>query len=42
MSISLDMINGISVGIEYLPAGEDHDQTIIVDLFVIRLLFQWS
>ena len=42
MSITLDLINGICFGVEYLPAAEDYEQTIIVDLFVIRLLIQWS
>jgi len=41
MSVTLDLINGISVGLEYLSANEEHENTIIVDLLVIRLLIQW-
>jgi hypothetical protein len=41
ISLGLDLINGINVGIEYLPACEDYDHTVIVDLLVVRLLFQW-
>lgn len=44
MFISTDWINGISIGIEYVPENdeEDYDQTLILDLLVIRLLFQWQ
>jgi hypothetical protein len=41
MEISLDLINGIAVGAEFVPAFDDEPNTIIVDVFIIRLLFQW-
>lgn len=44
MFISTDWINGISLGMEFVPENEeeDYDNTFIVDLLVIRLLFQWQ
>lgn len=42
MDIGFDLINGISVGIEFVPAAEEYDNTIILDVFIIRLLFQWA
>ena len=43
MSIGLDWINGVAVGLEYVPAIQEEgiDNTVILDLFIIRLLFQW-
>lgn len=47
MYFALDTINGVAVGIEYVPAmegdneGEVIDNTIIIDFFIIRLLIQW-
>jgi len=41
MNVSFDMINGINVGIEYVQGDEDFENTIILDVFIVRLLFQW-
>lgn len=43
MVISADYIQGIAVGIEFIEAipEEDIENTVILDLFIIRLLFQW-
>jgi|APCry1669192010_1035390.scaffolds.fasta_scaffold00018_59 hypothetical protein len=41
MYCSLDYILGIAVGIEFIAACDEHENTIIVDIFVIRLLIQW-
>jgi hypothetical protein len=42
MEIGFDLINGCALGIEYVPAyDEDESNTVILDLFVIRLLFFW-
>ncbi len=42
MAVTADLINGIAVGVEYLP-GEDEEfyNTVILDLLIIRLLIQW-
>lgn len=39
MSIGLDIINGVSVGIEFIPGADEN--TVIIDCLVIRLLLQW-
>jgi len=41
MNIGLDLINGVAIGIEYIPAMPDIQKTIILDLLLIRILFQW-
>lgn len=43
MTLGLHFINGMAVGIEYVESIPDEDvpATIIIDLFIIRLLFQW-
>lgn len=43
MTVGLDTINGVAVGIEFVPAIEEEGiaNTVILDLFIIRLLFQW-
>jgi hypothetical protein len=42
MKFTFDTICGINLGIEYLPGAEDYDNTIIVDLLLVRLLVQWQ
>ena len=44
MRVGIDLINGLAVGLEFVPAIEEDgiDNTVILDLFIIRLLFQWS
>lgn len=42
MKFSMDLINGVAIGMEYVPGCEEHENTIIVDLVIIRLLIQWS
>lgn len=42
MEISFDFIHGIAFGIEYVPAFEDQDNTVILDIAIFRFLFQWS
>lgn len=41
MDLSIDLINGVSVGLEFIPADEDEYNTIIVDCVILRLLIQW-
>jgi hypothetical protein len=41
MDIGIDLINGISVGIEFVPATDEYDNTIVLDVVIIRLLIQW-
>lgn len=41
MNISYDLINGINVGIEYVGGDEEFENTVILDLVIIRILFQW-
>lgn len=42
MDIGYDLINGISLGIEFISASEDEPNTIILDLLILRFLFQWD
>lgn len=42
MLISFDFINGVAVGMEYVDSmEEDFEHTIILDVFLVRFLFQW-
>ena len=43
MDIAYDLICGFSFGIEYVEEDYDEDipRTLIVDLFIVRFLFQW-
>lgn len=39
--ISFDFINGISVGVEYVPKNEEFNTTIIIDVVIFRIIYQW-
>lgn len=41
MYISFDLINGVALGLEYVAQIEDVPNTIILDLLIVRILFQW-
>ena len=42
LDLDFDIINGVNVGLEYVPAQEEDEyNTIILDLFLLRVLFQW-
>jgi hypothetical protein len=41
MEISIDFINGICVGAELVPATPDYDNTLLIDIFFVRILIQW-
>lgn len=43
MDFGLDFINGASVGFEYSKgqSEEEYENTFLIDLFIIRVLFQW-
>lgn len=43
MSVACDFIHGVAVGIEYVGAAPEvgHPSTVILDLFIIRVLIQW-
>lgn len=44
MEIQLHLINGMAVGVEYVPPGALEDETekcIVVDLIIVRLMFFW-
>jgi hypothetical protein len=43
MDFAVDFINGISVGAEYVPAESDDEvNTFVIDIVLLRLLFQWE
>jgi len=44
MTLDLYFIHGMAVGIEYVEPipEEDIPSTIVLDLFIVRLLFQWT
>lgn len=44
MVMDMDLINGIAVGIEFVPAirEEGIPHTVILDLLIFRLLIQWA
>jgi hypothetical protein len=41
--LEIDLINGVAVGLEYVEPIEEEGfpHSVIVDLLIIRLLFQW-
>lgn len=44
MSIHLDIINGVSLGLEYIPQNEEagvENACVILDLALIRLIFEF-
>ena len=41
MSFNVDYIMGLAVGVEFIAACDEHEKTVIVDIFIIRLLIQW-
>lgn len=41
MDISLDVINGISAGVEFVRGDEEFTNTLVIDIFIIRFLIQW-
>jgi len=41
VDIETNMIAGISVGVEYVKNQDTDENHIVVDLFVIRVLFSW-
>jgi hypothetical protein len=41
LTISTSIICGASFGIEYVPAEDDYENALVVDLILIRLLIQW-
>lgn len=42
MLIDYHFIAGISLGVEYIGASEEiEENSIIVDIFFVRFLFQW-
>lgn len=42
--MDIDLINGIAVGIEFVPEIQDEGipHTVILDLVIFRLLIQWA
>jgi len=42
MNIGLDVITGVSCGFEYVAPTDDEDMnTLLIDIFIIRLLIMW-
>lgn len=41
LSLSMSLIHGASIGAEFIPAEEEFENGFIVDLILIRLLFEW-
>lgn len=41
MTVTIDTIAGICLGVEYIPPFDDNPRSIIVDLLMIRFLIQW-
>jgi len=42
MNIGLDVITGVSCGVEYVtPIDDECEHVLMVDIFIIRLLFMW-
>lgn len=42
MNVLVDTITGVSVGCEYVEECGEQPKTLIIDIFIIRILFQWE
>ncbi len=41
MTIETNLIAGISLGLEFVKNPDTDENHIVVDLFVLRILFSW-
>lgn len=41
MTIETNLIAGVSLGVEYVRNPDTEEHHIVVDLFVLRVLFSW-
>lgn len=41
MTIDLALIAGVMLGFEYVNPDETDEQHLVIDLFIVRLLFSW-
>jgi hypothetical protein len=39
---STSIIRGASLGLEFVPAEDDYENTLVLDFILIRLLIQWQ
>lgn len=41
MQFSVDLINGVAIGVEFIAECEEHENTLIIDILIFRFLIQW-
>lgn len=42
MEVTAHLINGIMVGVELVPGDEDWQHCLVIDLFIVRIMFHWG
>ena len=42
MEITAHLITGMMVGIEIVPGDEDWQNCLVLDLFIVRIMFHWG
>jgi hypothetical protein len=42
MEVTTHLITGMMVGFEVVPGDEDWQHCVVVDLFILRILFHWG
>ena len=42
MEITAHLITGTMVGVEYVPADVDWQHCLVLDLFIVRVMFHWG
>lgn len=42
MGITAHLISGMMVGVEIVPGDEDWQHCLVVDLFIVRIMFHWG
>lgn len=42
MEINAHLITGMMLGVELVPGDEDWKHCLVVDLFIVRLMFHWG
>jgi hypothetical protein len=42
MEVTTHLITGMMVGIESVPGDEDWQNCLVIDLFIVRIMFHWG
>jgi hypothetical protein len=40
-AVSTYIISGVSLGVEYVRGDEEHSRTVVIDLFLVRVMIHF-